>query len=449
MPNNINDKEIEQILKQLAIYIKKNAPAPQAELITEFAQQFFKGVAKEDLQTRTIQDLYGLILSMWQLIYHRKHNEIKLHIFNPRTKTYHWQSTHNIVELDLDDSPFLVDSLRMELNRLNYNIHFIIHKGGMKLKRDARHQITEILPLTTAPSSDVYVEAPIYIEIDQQTDPYALEQLRLNLLHVLEAVRVVVKDWHAMNDRLREVTDELEKNKIVLESAEIKESKDFLDWLAHDHFTFLGVRDYVIQGEGAQQALVLTEGSGLGMLRDETHARKIRPLASLPPAALKNALSPHALIISKTNTKSSVHRPAYIDYIGVKRFDKEGHAIGERRILGLYTSAAYHSNPKQIPFLRHKVAKVIEKSGLLPKSHAGKTLLNILETLPRDDLFQANTDELTLIAMGILQLQERLRIRLFGRWDIYRRFVSLIVYVPREWFNTELRLHMQDLVEKT
>ncbi len=449
MSDKSSSLEAGAIVKELAAYIQKQAPAQVAPQLVKLAQQYYDKVALDDLQARPMTALYASLLSHWALLQVRKQNELKIKVFNPEPDPQNpFAHKFTLVEVITDDMPFLVDSLRMEINREGYNIHFMIHLGGMKFKRDNAHHIVDILPISAPAEEGVFSEAPIYIEIDRIADPYAIEKLRLNLIRVLGDVRACVEDWSKMRERLQEVLVELDHVTLPLSPEEIAESKDFLKWLGNDHFTFLGCRDYVVNGEGARQELDLVEGTGLGVLRDESHAHKIRPLASLPAAAREVALSPHILIISKTNAKATVHRPTFTDYIGVKRYNQQGEIIGERRFIGLYTSAAYHSNPKHIPFLRHKVDLVLKRSGLLPKSHAGKTLVNILETLPRDDLFQADATELTRIAMGILQLQERQRIRLFARWDVYRRFVSCLIYVPREWFNTELRQHMQEVIEK-
>ena len=164
---------------------------------------------------------------------------------------------------------------------------------------------------------------------------------------------------------------------------------------------------------------------------------------------IASILSSQILVISKTNTLSTVHRPIYTDYIGVKQFDKKGNVSGELRIIGLYTSIAYNTSPKHIPVLRHKATRVMAMSKLGPSSHAGKVLQNILDTLPRDDLFQACCDELLEIAMGIFHMQERRKIRMFARRDLYGRFISCLVYVPKELFNTQLRSEIQKvLIEK-
>lgn len=291
-------------------------------------------------------------------------------------------------------------------------------------------------------------ESPIFFEIDRQTDPEVLEELTESIKHILTDVRVVVDDWIMMRDKVKAIVNELDVVKEHLDLDEVEETQAFLGWLKENHFTFLGIRDYELVTEKNEKVLRLIPKSGLGVLREANHRKTSRRVVTMTPEARRLTLSSQILIMSKTNTRSTVHRPAYTDYIGIKRFDKKGNVIGERRIIGLYTSAAYNTNPKHIPFLRHKVATIIRKSKLKPSSHAGKVLLNILETFPRDDLFQASSDELLEISMGIFYLQERRRIRLFARKDIYGRFVSCLVYVPRERFNTELRLAMQKILKK-
>ena len=222
----------------------------------------------------------------------------------------------------------------------------------------------------------------------------------------------------------------------------------FLDWIGDNHFTFLGYREYELLGDEGDERLRSVGGSGLGLLR-EAEPRESAAFASLSPEIRRLAREPHLLIITKANARATVHRPGYLDYIGVKKFDEEGRVCGERRFLGLYTSAAYNQVPRAIPLLREKVARVMERATYPSNSHAAKALLHILETFPRDLLFQVSDDELFETGMGILHLQERQRIRLFVHRDRIGRFVSCIVYVPRERFNTQVRLKIQNLLAQT
>ncbi len=435
----------QELINDILTHIKKKVPAKQAKLIEVYAYRYYASSALLDLLEHSIEDLSGAFLSHWNYIYQRKPGESKVRVFNPTLEKDAWQSTHTIVEISHDDIPFLVDSTRMEINRNDFQVHFIIHFGGLKVKRDAQNCITEILPPgATDPAATS--EAPIYIEIDRQTDPKIIESLCSNIQRILMDVQVSVTDWRAMVNRVEDAMVELEQNPPPLDPAEIAESKDFLRWLINNNFTFLGCRDYKLIGNETNRALQLIPGTGLGVLRDESVGTVSRRYAELPPQARKLALSQNILIIAKTNTKSTVHRNAYTDYIGVKRFNDKGELIGERRFVGLYTSTAYHSSPRYIPFLRHKVAKVLLELHFPPDSHNGKEALNILETLPRDDLFQATLDDLVKLTMGVLHLQERKRVRLFLRKDSYGRYFSCLVFVPREIFNTELCLSMQDIL---
>jgi len=441
--NNSVDQARKDILDKLKALVNKKLPPKQVKLIDEFIDQYYINVSLDDLIERTIADLYGAMLSHWNLAYQRNPGECKIRVYNPHFEQDGWQSTHTIVEVATDDMPFLVDSMRMEINRQGFSIHFTAHLGNMRVKRDAKGQVTEILP-DDAPKKEGGVEALIYMEIDRESDQATLSELKDGLQKVLADVQVSVEDWRKMRERMEECIADLDRNPPPFEAADIAESKDFLHWLIDDHFTFLGCRDYKLSADG--KMLQIVSGSGLGVLRDESKSKAERPIASLPPAARELAFAPQVLVISKTNTKATVHRSVYTDYIGVKLFNKKGEVCGERRFIGLYTSTAYHSHPKDIPLLRRKVDIVMESSKLPLKGHSGKALLDILASLPRDDLFQATPEELTDLAIGVLHIQERQRIRLFVRKDTYQRFVSCLVYVPRERFNTELRHAMEEVL---
>jgi glutamate dehydrogenase len=435
----------QEIINTILSHIKDSVSDNQLKLLEVYAYRYFATSALADLGERSLDDLCGAFLSHWNFIYQRAPGESKVRIFNPTTEKDGWQSSHTIIEISHDDIPFLVDSARMEINRNDCQIHFMVHFGGLKLLRDENHCITEVLPLGSDETGS-QSEAPIYIEIDRQTDPAIMEALRINIVRVLNDVQLSVIDWRKMVGRAEEALLELEQNPPPLDPAEVAESKDFLRWLINNNFTFLGSRDYKLIGNETNRALQIVPGSGLGVLSDESAGTISRRYAELPPQARKLALSNNILIIAKTNTRSTVHRMAYTDYIGVKRFNEKGELIGERRFIGLYTSTAYHSSPRHIPFLRHKVAKIMQELHFPPDSHNGKESMNILETLPRDDLFQATQDELVKLTMGILHIQERKRIRLFIRKDSYGRYFSCLVYVPREIFNTELCQRMQEVL---
>lgn len=411
-------------------------------------RQFYETVAIEDLQDMGAQNLYGLMLHFWMFIQQREPGTPKIAIYNPSLSEHEWETTHTVIEIITDDMPFLVDSVRMVLNRLEIMSHLIIHMGGVRLTRKD-NKIVDVLPRFTESDTNESAEAVIVIEIDRQTDASLVNILREEILSALHDTRLVVEDWQPMRAKVLEVIEELDSlNTIAVDTEEINETKAFLRWLADHHFTFLGVQDYELVHQGQETVLKPNIETGLGLLRTGAESSSENNILSMTPETRELTLSRRVLVMSKTNSISTVHRATYTDYIGVKRFSTQGQVLSELRIIGLYTSAAYNTSPRHIPFLRHKVALVMQNSRLNYKSHAGKVLMNILETLPRDDVIQATADELLELSMGIFHMQERRRIRLFTRTDIYRRFVSCLIYVPKDRVNTELRSVMQDILCK-
>ncbi len=443
------EEEKNQFLESVLNWIKNTLRQQEAAaLCLQFAQEFLSTVSLEDLKNKSVDDWGGLAVSYWNFIYQREPQETKIRVYNPDYERDGWQSTHTVIEIVHDDIPFLVDSLHMEVNHLGFMSYLIIHSGGIKVKRDQNHKIIEILQANAEEAENFSSEAHIFIEINRQADAEVFDKVCVNFEKILKDVRSVNRDWSLMRQRARESIDELDSLAASLDPDELSEAKDFLNWLEAHHFTFLGIRDYELtKGEGEERMLHAIPHTGLGVLT-ETEEKRSRRLISMTPEVQKLILSPQILIISKTNTIATVHRPVYTDYIGVKRFDKEGNVIGERRIIGLYTSTAYNASPRQIPFLRRKIALIMAQSHFNTKAHTGKIFLNILETLPRDDLFQAPPEELAGIAMGVYHMQERRRIRLFARKDIYNRFISCLVYMPKDRYNTALGKKMEKIIRQ-
>ena len=254
---------------------------------------------------------------------------------------------------------------------------------------------------------------------------------------VLGEVRLAVLDWRAMRERVNANIAELKANPPPLPVDEIAEAIQFLQWLLADNFTFLGVRDYNVDGQSLQPDF----DSALGIMR----SRELRvlkrgnELLEITPEIMAFLKEPRLLIIAKANIHSRVHRRVYLDYIGVKRFDFSGNLIGEHSIIGLFTSTAYTRGAHSIPYLRRKIAAVERQAGYDPASHSGKALANVLEHYPRDELFQIDEDTLYNFALAILQLDERPRVRVLARRDRFDRFVSVLVYVPRERYDSQIR----------
>jgi glutamate dehydrogenase len=416
----------------------------QARRLETFIRLYYEDVAADDLLERSVGDLYGAALAHLNFGARRTRGTPKVRAYTPQLEEHGWTSTHTVVEIVNDDMPFLVDSVSMELNRLGSGVHLIIHPV-VRVRRDDEGRMLEVLP-HDADAPDCQLESFIHAEIVRESDPAHLEQVRVGLERVLADVRAAVEDWPAMMERGREVVARLAEHPPPVEAEELAEATALLEWILDHHFTFLGYHAYdLVQADG-ENALRRVAGTGLGILRDSDPDPGV---VKLGPEAQELAREKEILVLTKANSRATVHRPSYLDYLGVKRFDESGEVVGEDRFLGIYTSSAYSARPDEIPLLRRKVRRVRERSGLPPGSHADKALVEVLETYPRDELFQISDDELFETAMGILHLGERQRVRLFVRRDRFGRFLSCLVFVPRDRFNTQVREVIQGILVDT
>jgi glutamate dehydrogenase len=428
-------------LEQVVALVQARVAAADRATIEELVRRYYGQVDPEDLALREPADLYGAALSHWSFARKREPGRAKVRVFNPSIEEHGWQSTHTIIEIVNDDMPFLVDSVTMEVNRHGLTLHLITHPL-LAVVRDGAGMLTGLAP----EPSDLRRESFIHVEIDRTADPSELETLAADIARVLADVRMAVEDWKKMQDKMLEIVADLDAHPPQLPADDLAEGKAFISWLANNHFTMLGYRCHDLVRVDGADALRIVEGSSLGILR-ETAARGSN-LTVLPPEQRAFARLPELLIVTKSNSRSTVHRPGYLDYIGIKRFNAAGEVCGEHRFLGLYTSTAYSAKPADIPLLRHKTDNIVARAGVAPGSHAGKTLINILDTYPRDELLQASEDDLYATAMGILHLGERQRFRLFVRRDPFGRFLSCLIFAPRENYTTELRRKWQSILMK-
>ena len=281
---------IDVIITRVVAYAHEQLPKAQVALVEKFIQIYFSNVIVEDIESRSISDLYGMVFSHWDLMYRRRPGALKIHVFNPNYEEHGWQSTHTIIQAVVDDMPFLIDSIRMELYRLGLTTHLMIYMGGVEVSRNAKCQMDNILPYHMGRVGKKVIEAPIYMEIDRQTDPKVLSEIQRNIKRVVRDVCAVVEDWPLMVACAREALNELNAKWMVQSVEDVAEVKAFLSWLMQDHFTFLGFRDYEMVGEGKERALRLIPHSGLGVLRDHTHSKMLRQYSDLPKKAREIAL---------------------------------------------------------------------------------------------------------------------------------------------------------------
>jgi glutamate dehydrogenase len=409
----------------------------------DFLREYYRRTPPDDLADRSAIDMFGAALAHWQLARHRRSHPALLRVYTPVFEHDHWQSSHTAVEIVTDDMPFLVDSINMLLSRQGYGLHLVVHPV-LEVRRDGSGDLVSVRP--GGPSVEGWTaESFIHVEIDRQTEPELLAELQAELGRVLADVRAAFEDWRPMQQTARDLVDRFADEPMPVPSAERDEAQALLRWMADDHFTFLGYRDYDLLEEDGQDLLRAVPGTGLGILRDAGTPAS-RSFAKLSPEVRAKARDSSLLHLTKANAYATVHRPTHLDYVGVKRFDAAGRVTGERRFLGLWSAAAYNMRLEEIPVLRRKLQAVLERAGFPADSHDGKDLLQTLETYPRDELFQISVEDLTATAIGILDLQERRRVRIFVRRDAYGRFFSCLVFVPRERHTTEVRLRMQDIL---
>jgi len=430
---------LEQVLR---IADQRLAAAAAAEA-RAFISEYYDNVDPEDLADRAPEDLYGAAMAHYSFARAFATGTPKLRVYNPRPEEHGWSSPHTVIEIVNDDMPFLVDSVTMEVNRQGYTLHLLNHPIFVA-QRDEEGHLKSFAP----PTSEGRHESLIHVEVDRETDAARLKAIGSGILSVLADVRAAVEDWPAMRSRMQEKVQELETPPAFLQSEETEETRAFLAWAVEGHFTFLGCRDYELDTVNGEDQLRIVPRSGLGVLREPKLGGISHSFAELPAQLRALAREPRLLVLTKANARATVHRPGYLDYVGVKRFDAAGKVVGERRFVGLYTSSAYHADPREIPLLRRKVARVVERAGFRPSSHMHKNLLSVLQDYPRDELFQIDEESLLETALGILRLGDRRKTRVFIRRDLYGRFYSCLIFMPRENFNTDVRVKIQHILKR-
>jgi glutamate dehydrogenase len=423
-------------LEPIVAALHKRVAKAQLAQAEAFLRAFYRRMSVDEYVQHSPENWAALASEFLNLAHARKPSESKVRVFNPSLKDSGWETPHTVVQIVNDDMPFLVDSVIMALAEQGIGVHVLGHPV-VRFTRDKAGRVTEVGEGTP--------ESLMHIELDRQPLE-AMAGIERAIRSVLDDVRSIVRDWEAMRVRMLSIADDLASRRMPVSEAGRAEAREFLRWAADNHFTFFGYREYEVKGKSGEEMLVPVEASGLGLLRgkEKGHAR---PLKSLSAHYMPQSGSVDALILTKTNARATVHRPGYMDYIGVLSFDKDGQPVREERFLGLYTSSAYNRRPWEIPLVRQRHDQVMQRSGLSPVGHSGKALRHILETLPRDELFQSNEDELYQTATGVLGLQERVRSKLFLRRDRYGRFYSALVYIPRERFNTDVRHRIEALLK--
>ncbi|KZK89066.1 NAD-specific glutamate dehydrogenase [Pseudovibrio sp. Ad5] len=406
-----------------------------------FAEDLFSHADAEDLLNYTPSELAVVSQEAWADFANHPLGTHRIRVFNPQPNADGKQLEDiTIVEIVNDNMAFLVSSAMGAIQTAGYEVRLVLHPLFI-VERDDDGGLQKFHGTVGLGGPSVRRESLIHIHLTRLNSDEDIKKLEETLDLVLNDVRQAVQDWRPMRDRIQLAVEEYQQVRAKADNKQFDEAIAFLEWMAADNFTLLGIREFIFDDTSENSELSLIEGSGLGILTDPKVRvlRKGSEFVVMTPEIREFLLKPEPLIIGKANIRSRVHRHVHMDYVGVKLFDDEGKLRGELRVVGLFTATAYTRSTSSIPYIRHKTAKVMKKHGFDPESHSGRALRNILEGYPRDDLFQIDVETLSNFADAILQLNERPRVRVLSRTDKFDRFVSIITYIPRDHFTTSIR----------
>ena len=372
----------------------------------------------------------------------RRREPFAVRVFLPTVAACGYEAPGSVVEVVTDDASFLVDSISNRLTRLGYTIvrHFHPVVGTT---RDSSGHLTEVIPGKDAP----HRESVQHYELAESLSDEEAGQLEEQLASAIGSIRATVRDYEPMRFAVRRMAHFAFEDGSAFDRAEVDEAIAFLDWLLEDNFILLGYREYDIADDGDGPAIVAKPDSGLGILSDGSHSRFAEPvpLGALPSDLRGRYESGRQLVISKTNSRSTVHRDSRMDYVGLRRVHPDGTPKGEARLVGLFTSKAYMAASATMPILRRKLQSILEDEDLIEGSHDYKVITQIFESFPKDELFSITPADLRTSLVGLLEAEEHQHVRLFVRNDVLQRNVSILVVIPRDRFDADLRRQLQDL----
>ena len=417
------------------------AVSGDARAIEHFVRAFYQHVPPVDVVSRAPSDLSDAALSLWRFAAERQAGRPRIRVLSPSGTEEAWVGGQSVVQIVNDDMPFLVDSITAALTGLGFDIQLVIHPV-LSVQRDEAGRLMSCDPDVVAGIK----ESMMHIELAGDANGERCAAIVGRLEAVLADVRSVVNDLPTVRQLAEQIANEAEGTSQPVPAPETAETAAFLRWLDDGNFLFFGYREYALGETG----LRVVADSGKGLLRSDEYLvfDGLRALTQVPPDVQAFLRSPRLTMISKSNRRSTVHRSVPMDTIIVKKFNKAGEVAGLRLLLGLFTSASYFRPPHEVPVLQQKVRRCQERSGLTPDRHDAKALQHILDTFPRDELFQIDESQLLETALGILHLQQRPRIALFVLRDPFERFVTCLVYMPRDRYNAEVRRRMTRILEQ-
>ena len=434
--------ELHPKIEEMLVRIEREGDGARAEALQAFARSLLRRLADDDLEAITADELHALATSAFEFADRRGYEASAVRVFNADPEKHGYRCLGTVVETTTDDSPFLVDSVSEELTARGVTIRRLLHPVIGTI-RDERGRLVRVISGRDAEHRESFM----HFEVDRALSGEEAADLETRIRKILRDVALVVRDFDPMQERVRRMMDLAREAAVRYSEQEVEEVAGFLDWLLQLNFVLLGYREYELLDTEQGRAIHAVPDSGLGILSDVSSSTfsKVTPLASLDPDIRNRIEDGELLIYSKTQAYSTVHRRARMDYIGVRRLDAEGRIVGEARLIGLFTSKAYMEPAAKTPLLHHKLEQLIAAEDLIPGSHDYKAVITLFESFPKDELFQASAEEIRRLVVGLLQLEKHGGIRVLIRRDLYGRNVSIVVALPRDRFNADLRKRLQAL----
>ncbi|MBT1514832.1 NAD-glutamate dehydrogenase [Bradyrhizobium sp. SRL28] len=408
-----------------------------------FAEHLFGHTNLEDLANYDAASLAFLAEQAWEHVQQRTAGRADIRVVNPMMPDGREIS---VLEVLNDNMPFLFDSTMAELAEQGIEVTLVAHPI-IAVERNEQGKLLHFYGEALPEGAKGARESLIHFHIARLDADADRQKVIEGLTETLNDVRSCVADWRAMRARVEQAIMTFRSNPPPLPIDEVAEANQFLQWLCADNFTFLGLREYRFSPD-ADASDDISTGEGLGILRDPDVKvlRRGTEMVVMTPEIREFMREPTVLMVVKANVNSRVHRRVRMDYVGIKLYAPDGRLEGELRLVGLFTSGAYTRSARQIPYVRHKVEQVLQRAGFDPASHSGKAALHILEEYPRDELFQVDAETLYNFVMEVLTLYERPRVRALARADKFDRFVSILVFIPREKYDTDVRTRVADFL---
>lgn len=445
------NERTQAVIQKLTSMFKEKFSSQDASILESLLKAYIRVISEEELHQRELLDLYGSIISFWKFIYKNPEGKALIRAYNPVYEQNGWVSRHTVIELSCQDSPFIVDTLMMLMSSMGLGIHFMMNIGGIDLKRDATGNLIALMDNVTDDKSVIDKDKTclVIMEVDRQTDDkVALKAIEQKIAENYKKLQAVVRDFEPMKSELQTMIKEVHQPKDKVAQNYYEEAIDFLEFLKKDHFIFLGYCAFDAKTVKGEKVFVAEESSALGLF--SVNDDYITALSDIYEKNLNINKNVDAILtVAKSDEISPIHRPAYMDIISVAIYNKKGEITGYKRLLGLYTSTAYHSSPQHIPFLRLRKEMVLKQSGFRKFGHAYKALSNIIDTYPRDELFLSSDEELFNTALGIYHIRERQVMKLFVRKDQFSRYYFCMLYMPRDRYNSEVRERVERILLKT